>query len=453
VSEQHQMPPRLRYSRDRFMRRSAFLATVRFVGLLCVFGLQILLARLFADPMEYGKYAWGQSLLFMVGNMACLGLPIITARFIASLDAQHNMLGARRITNAAFRLLRRSAAAPPIVAILVWAFWHPSGDTAAYRDVAVIALLFAPAVTFVMLFGDVSRARQWLALAVLPMQVVRPIATAILAASCWWLMDGTLHGNTVVAIVGISVLIVLLLQASIYHRRQKSLLADEEPGPTPEEYQPSRLFPTALPIFVTRCASLVITYSNVILVGFLAGPTAAGIYFAAERLAHLANIPMTVVSMVNQQSMAAAHATGKIRDLQLLATQSAHGGLWPTLAASLGLVFFAGPLLQMFGTEFTPASTVLIILVASGVINVFTGATQDLLVMTGHQQRIPKVMILSAIAHVTALSLLVPSYGAVGAACASVISSLSSQTWLMYLTHRQTGIHTTVLGDLKRFRE
>lgn len=452
MSEPREMPQRLRYSRHRFMRRSAFAASVRLLGLLCVFGLQILLARLLADPMEYGKYAWGQSLLFMVGNLACLGLPVVTARFIASLDAQHNTVGARKITNAALRLLCRSAVAPPIVAMLVWAFWHPTGDTATFRDVAVIALLFAPVVTFAMFFRGVARARQWLALAMLPMQVLRPLSTAMLAALCWWLMDSTLSGNTVLVLVGISVLSVLLLQASLYQRRQKDLFDTEEPSPTPEEYRSSRLFPTALPVFVTRCASLVITYANVILVGFLAGPAAAGVYFAAERLAHLASIPKTVVSMVNQQSMAAAHATGNTRDLQLLATQSAHGSLWPTLATGLGLVFFAGPLLEIFGREFTAASTVLIILVASGIINVFTGPTQDLLLMTGHQQRIPRVMILSAIAHVLALSLLVPSYGAVGAACASVISSLFSQIWLMYLAQRETGVHTTVLGDLKRFR-
>lgn len=452
MSEPREMPRRLRYSRKRFMRRGAFAAAVRFSGLLCVFGLQILLARLIADPVEYGKYAWGQSLLFMFGNLACFGLPIITARFIASLDAQHNIAGARKITGAAFRLLCRSAALPPVVAVLVWAFWHPTGDTVAYRDVAIIALLFAPAVTFIMFFRDVSRARQWLALAMLPMQVVRPLITAMLAALYWWLMDGTLGGNTVLAIAGGSVLTVLLLQASLYHHRQKNLLDAEEPGPTPLEYQPSQLLRTALPVFVTRCASLVITYANVILVGFLAGPAAAGVYFAAERLARLARIPKLVVSLVNQQSMAAAHATGKVRDLQLLATQSAHGSLWPTLVLGLGLIFFAVPLLQMFGREFTAASTVLIILVASGIINVFTGPTQDILVMTGHQQRIPRVMILSAIAHVTALSLLVPSYGAVGAACASVISSLFSQIWLMYLAYRETGVHTTVLGGLKRFR-
>ena len=452
MSEPREMPLRLRYSRQRFMRRGAFAAVVRFLGLLCVFGLQILLARLIADPVEYGKYAWGQSLLFMIGNLACLGLPIVAARFIASLDAQHNSVGARTITSAAFRLLRRSAFAFPIAAMLVWAFWHPTGHTAAYRDVAIIALLFAPAVTFAMFFRDVSRARQWLALAMLPMQVFRPLTTAMLAVLCWWLMDGTLRGNTLLAIAGISVLTVLLLQASLYHLLQKNLLGAEETGPTPGEYHSSRLLPTALPVFVANCATLVITYANVILVGFLAGPAAAGSYFVAERLAHLATIPKTVVSVVNQQSMAAAHATGKIRDLQLLATQSAHGSLWPTLAAGLGLVFFADPLLQMFGREFTAASTVLIILVASGLINVFTGPTQDLLVMTGRQRRIPRVMVLSAIVHVTALGLLVPSYGAVGAACASVISSLFSQTWLMYLAHRETGIYTTVLGGLKGFR-
>jgi O-antigen/teichoic acid export membrane protein len=205
---------------------------------------------------------------------------------------------------------------------------------------------------------------------------------------------------------------------------------------------------TARPLFITRCAELVTTYSNVLLVGYLAGPAAAGVYFAAERLAQLAVIPKTVVSIINQQSMAAAHATGRRRELQLLATQSAHGALWPTLLIGTFLALFATPLLGLFGSDFSAASPVLLVLVASGIINVFTGPAQDILIMTGRQKRIPAVIITAALGHVAALFLLVPAHGAVGAAMASVVSACIAQFWLMRLAHREAGIATTVLASL-----
>ncbi|MCP4950323.1 MAG: hypothetical protein GY922_00530, partial [Proteobacteria bacterium] len=77
-----------------------------------------------------------------------------------------------------------------------------------------------------------------------------------------------------------------------------------------------------------------------------------------------------------------------------------------------------------------------------------SGPVSDILIMTGHQNRLPGVMVAAAITHITALALLVPSYGAVGAATASVISALFSQIWLIYLAGHYTGISTTILGSL-----
>lgn len=449
MNEKPGVPPGLRFSHKAFLRRGAYAASMRMGGLVSVFALQILLARLVADPAEYGKYAWGQSLLFMVGTIACLGLPAIAARFVASLDAQHNTRGSQTIIRAAARLLLRPSAVLSASAIALWLVWRPAPGESLYRDVAILALLFAPVLTYAMFLRDIARARQWLGLSMLPLQLIRPLTTGALVFLFWWMAAAPLRGETVLLMVGLSVVTIVVVQAALYRRRQRKLESSGTPGDIPAEYQPSRLLPTARPIFIVRCASMIITYANVIGVGFLAGPAAAGAYFAAERLAQLAGLPKTVTSIVNQQSMAAAHATGNTRDLQKLATQSAHGSLWPTLLASAALALFAGPLLHLFGREFTAASTVLLILVASGIITVFTGPAQDILMMTGRQDSIPKIMITSAIAHVTALALLVPSHGAVGAAVASILSGLCSQFWLLHLARRETGISCTVLASVR----
>ena len=170
--------------------------------------------------------------------------------------------------------------------------------------------------------------------------------------------------------------------------------------PAPPEYSPSRLFPTALPIFFTQVAGASITYSNVLLVGVLAGPTAAGAYFAAERLANLASIPKTITSLINQPSLAATSARGDHRQLQLFANQSAHGMLWPALFIGICILFFSEDMLSVFGQNFIDASSVLLILVAAGIIASLAGPAQDVLIMSGQQQLIPRVMAISAVIHI-----------------------------------------------------
>lgn len=438
------------YSKGGFLRRGAFVAVVRFTGLLCVFGLQVLLARLIGDTAEYGKYAWGQSLLFLLGTFAALGLPLVIARFVAALTAQKNEAAIAPVVRAALKLLVISSSVLMGVALLLVLFWQDPGGASAYRDAAIIALLFAPAVTFTLFFRDLARARHWLGLALLPLQVIRPCLTAILALAIWLALDRYLQGVQVLVLVGLSLILILAVQGLLLRSRHKRMNAGSDHPETSSDYHPSRLIATALPIFVTRCAGITITYANVIIVGSLAGPAAAGAYFAAERLAKLAGIPKDIVTMVNQQSMAAAHAVRDHRGLQSLATQSAHGSLWPTLLMGAVLAYFAAPLLQVFGEDFAQVSGVLLMLIVSVTINVMVGPAQDILIMTGRQALIPRVMVSSAVIHVIALFLLVPAHGAMGAAWASVLTGLVSQFWLLYLTRRETGIATTVLASVRR---
>ena len=442
-------PAPIHQSWRKFLRRGSFAAAIRLTGLICVFALQVLLARLIGDTGEYGKYAWGQSLLFLLGIVSAIGLPLVTARYVASLDARQNVVAARRVITHARGLLLRSTALAPVCALILWLLWRGDMDGGAYRSVTIVALLFAPAVSFTAFYRDIARARQWLGLALLPMQVIRPLLTGALVGLVWWQSTSAPDATRTLLLAALSVVFVLLLQAALYQRRQTTLpqtSTEDSSG----DYLPSKLLATAVPVFITRCAALVINYSNVLLVGLLAGPAAAGAYFAAERLAQLAGMPKTIVSSVNQQAMAAAHATGNSRELQVLATQSAHGSLWPTLLASGFLVLLATPLLELFGREFAAASPVLMILVASSVVSVFAGPAQDLLVMTGRQKYVPRVMIFSAVGHIFALLVLLPLWGATGAACASLFSSMLGHGWLMLLARREVGVGTTVLSGLRR---
>ncbi len=434
------------YLKNNFLRRSLFVAAIRVAGLLCVFALQVLLARLMDNSVEYGKYAWGQSLLFMAGALASLGLPAVTGRFIASLSVSRNEQAIAAVIGRARGLLFQSSTVLVLLALLMYLFWRNSSAEHSYRDIAILALLLAPAVSFSDLYQDLSRARQWLGLALLPFFVFRPIMTGVLALCFWAVYHGDLAGDTVLGLAGFGFIVVVVVQALWYHGREKHLPADAHAPDAALDFHPSRLFRTALPIFFTRCAVLIINYSNVILVGFLAGPAAAGAYFAAERLAQLAAIPLSVVGAVNQQAMAAAHASHSATELQKITTQSAHGSLWPTLVLSIALVVLATPLLQLFGDDFTSARLVLIALVASSIVNVITGPAQDLLMMTGHQKFFPKVMFLSAAIHVTVLCIFVPKFGALGAAFASIASGLVANVWLMALAKREVGIDTTIVG-------
>lgn len=428
-----------------FVRRGVLVGFIKISGLFFVFVLHVLLARLVVDTGEYGTYAWGQSLLFMVGGMAAMGVPVAASRFVASLAAMGAEEAIPAVIRRAVVLLGLSTGVLVLSALGLWLFGQFRGAQYEVSSLVLAGLLYAPLFTFATLLSEIAKARQWLILAVLPLQVLRPILTALVALGIYWYAGNSLTGVLALTAVGTSLLVLVLAQGLVYRYRQRNLAAGgAETGRDISLYSAHRLFATALPIFSTRCAGLVIQYANVLLIGALSGPASAGIYFAAERLANLASLPKLVVSTINQPSLASAHALGDVSRLQAHTTQGAHGILWPTLLIGISLILFSGPLLSLFGREFSEGRTVLNLLLISHAVTALLGPVQDLLIMTNRQRFLVPVMIIAACLHVAALLLLVPAFGALGAASATILTSCASGLWLSLLARRETGIEATV---------
>ncbi|MEN8129603.1 MAG: oligosaccharide flippase family protein [Pseudomonadota bacterium] len=429
-----------------FLKRSAVVASIRIVGLLFVFLLQLLLARLVGDSLEYGKYAWGQSLLFLVGSLAAMGIPVATSRFIASLSAHQNDRAATAVIDRARLLLTMSSALLLMLALGMVLLGSKIPNHNFYWELSVIALLLAPGVSLALLYQHMSIARHWIILAFLPMQVLRPVIIAVLSVLVWWLSGRNLTGDLTLLLAGISIFLVYVPQAVIFKSRQAKLPSANKKVGINADFHPGNLFRTSFPIFITRTASVTMEYSNVLLVGFLAGPAAAGAYFAAERLALLASVPSSIVSSVSQPEMAAASARNERGLLRTLTVRAAHGSLWPTTGIALVLIIFSSPLLSLFGDAFSHAAPVLVVLAIGEIVTVVTGPAKDLLLMTGHQRLLPRVMISTSVIHLLLLIVLVPNGGAVGAALTSAISGLFSSLWLMLLVRREIAINPTIFA-------
>ena len=428
----------------RLVRRGSKVALIRLLGLIIVFGLQILLARLLGDSEEYGKYAWAQSLMFMLGIVSAMGVPVITGRFIASLVARGRPDGVAIVVRRAYSLLLRSALALVAVALgLAWVNTRMA-DSHFYLTFAIPALLFAPIACLALFYQHINQARHWYVLAYLPVQVLRPTATALFALGMWWLMDGSLSGMQVLLITGCSLALVCLPQGILFHWRQRTRPVESTPEQDIGEYRPERLFRTALPVLLSRLAAMSTEYANVLLVGLLAGPAAAGAYFAAERLAMLVAIPWTIISKVALPEFAAAFSRDDPDSLRRQARHAVKLSFAPTLLAAIPLCLFSGYLLSLFGEEFREAQPVLLLLVLGTVIQSAMGSGQGLLLMTGQQKRLPLVLWTTLAVHLSALALLLPSLGIVGAAIASVISGVFCSTWQAQLVRRGLKLNPTL---------
>lgn len=435
-----------RTGRSRVFRAGFSAAVIRATGLVIVFAVQILLARLIGDTAEYGLYAWGQNLLFLLGSVFALGIPLASSRLIAVHAHRGDTAQVARVVRYSYGWLLVTCGGGVIAgsALVLSLPAHVYSELP--RPIALLAVLAAPLVALTMLSEAHARAEAKLGLAFAPTQVLRPLLTGVFASACAFWTVGNLESIEVLLAVCLSLLVVALIQQLLAQRsrvvRSTPALAAYDAN---DSYAPSRLMRDALPLFATRISGLVMEYGSTLLLGIVAGPEAAAGFFIADRLASMGAIPRTVIGAVVQPWLASAYAERQQGKLQAVVMEASHASLWPTLAGCALLYFCAPFLLGLFGEEFTAAMNILGILLLAHVLSAVVGPTPQVLVMSGQQDVLMKIMAMVAFTHIVLLLLLSLQFGAAGAAMATLVSTLLVQLICAAVVRARLGVKTSAL--------
>ena len=162
--------------------------------------------------------------------------------------------------------------------------------------------------------------------------------------------------------------------------------------------------------------------SGIVLTGAIAGSQAAGIYGVASKVAGF--LPFIALAVVPAPMPAIAELDAKNeRDrLQGLVMNAARLVFVVSLPIALGAFVLAGPILDVFGTDFGGGVTTLRILCFGQVIALAAGFGMGMLAMTGAAAETTKAAAAAAIVNVVVGVALIPSFGANGAAIASASS-------------------------------
>lgn len=437
---------------SRVARAGSLAGVIKGTGLVTAFFLQMMLARIVADPVEYGVYAWGQNLLFLLGSIIALGIPLASSRLAAVHARRGDLASLNAVSRSGTRWLALCSLGGAAAAASLVMVMPASAFDELPRRVALLAIAASPLVAFTMLHQALARARSRLTAAFLPTQVLRPLLTGLLSLAWFlWVQRAPAAGEVLVAVCS-SLTLVLVIQLLI-HGRQRAVRAAEKSESTATEkqsdYAPNRIMRNALPIFATRLSDLIIQHGSTFVLGILGGPLAAAGFFVAQRLAQLAAVPRQVIGSVVQPWLASAHAEEDRGQLQQVVTHAGHATLWPTLAAVTVLLLLGPFLLGLFGADYRAVFDVLAVLLAAHLLGAALGPAQQVLMMSGLQSAVMRVMGLAALCHVLALILMIPQFGALGAALASLASTAVARIGCNFLVRSRLDLDPSVLRRLK----
>jgi len=164
---------------------------------------------------------------------------------------------------------------------------------------------------------------------------------------------------------------------------------------------------------------------STLLMGVFLGPKAVGIYSVAFLIATLLTLLQGALNGVFVPHIAELNALGKKSELARLYYRVTRWDLMATLPLFIICGVLPGPMLAVFGEDFREGALALGILTLGQWVNVGTGPVGNLLVMTGHQNRVLGSQIGQLTLTTVLLILLVPYAGLTGAALASSLGTVS----------------------------
>jgi O-antigen/teichoic acid export membrane protein len=213
------------------------------------------------------------------------------------------------------------------------------------------------------------------------------------------------------------------------------------------ERRPRRWLRVALPLLLTGGFQLVLNKTDIFVVGALVGNEEVGIYFAALRTAQAITFLSFAVDAVAGPEVARLYH-GDSEDLQRTVSGLAHWYFWPTLAAALGLLLVAEPVLSLFGPMFTTGQSMMAVLMVGFLVNAATGAQTHLLTLTGHERSCAYIYGWCAVLNVGLNLAGVYAYGALGAAFATATTLTVRNLWVRCRVVDLTGLRPSIVAAL-----
>lgn len=402
------------------------------------YGSQILLAR-WMGPFEFGVYVFAWSLVLPVSVAATIGLSGSVIRFVPQYLTRENWGRLRG-------LLRRStmitlATGLGIVAagqLLLYALEPWLADY--YIGPLRLALLCIPFLALIVLLSGLSRGFGWVGLAYVPQFLLVP-GLMVLGVVFFKLFVGPLTAVRVIVLAIGACVVAALWQAG----RFRSAIPETVRGAQPA-FDTRLWVRVAIPLFLSDGVFLLLWSADEVMLGSMMGPDEVAIYHACVKTAGLTLVFFNATTALAAPRFAALLVERDVAQQRQFARSVSRWMFFPTLAMALTLVALGSTVLSTFGSTFVRGYPVLILLAFGYLAQAATGPVSAYLAVSGNQDAIVLVTAAAATTNVLFNLLLIPQFGVMGAAIASVLSALVYQVWQYVLVRRRLRIDAFFLS-------
>jgi O-antigen/teichoic acid export membrane protein len=204
----------------------------------------------------------------------------------------------------------------------------------------------------------------------------------------------------------------------------------------------------AIPMAAIGAMYVLNKYADILILGAMVESANVGVYAAGSQGASVVRFVLVAANMVIAPEFSRLYAENDVRGLQSLAQNSAAAIFAASFLIAVGLIILGPYFLLLYGSEFSAGYAPLVILSVGNLASAGAGSVGFLLMMTGYE-RIAAVNVGStAVLNIILNVLLIPVFGLVGAATATMVSTVFVNVLQGVYCYKKLRVFPSVLGYL-----
>jgi len=383
------------------------------------YGYTILVARMLTIE-DLGQYFLILTVINILGLACTVGLDFGVVRYVALYAGEGNYRLVRKTLKTALLL----SVAIGVAVMLVMAVLAPTvvSRLLGGEESSITALrIFAISIPFWVAAKLLNAATQGLHR--MRYQVysrdigeqLLKFSLTILVVAAGVSLAGVVWAN-VAAVIGAMLLSLVFAMMVIRNLRGEPVA--EDTGAT------RSLLTYSFPLAFSNILGMVLVWNDMLVMGYLGTSTEVGYYGAALRVGVVSSAIFLAFTTVFTPVISDLHNRHLVKHLNSLYKTVTRWIFICTLPVVLLQLLFAGPIMKMFGSEFAAGSTALMILSLSQLVNSASGPAGYMVLMSGRSRLELLNISVSLVVNLGVCFLLIPRYGAVGAALANLAATL-----------------------------
>lgn len=423
-------------SGNRLVRDGAWVFTGRVISAVSGLLVVALVARLL-EAEDVGHYFLYFSLVSILALIAQLGLNLAVVRLIAEHVGHNRHAHAASVVTLSVKLVSFAALSLSVVLVLFVYFYPQYARLRIFDDGYLVAALVAwfCGTTMQGLVAECLRGYHRVREASIYGVVISAVLSALILAVLWF--SGTV--SSLLHVIGVMAATVVLSVLVGGLRLRREMAAGDGMARTGT----TELLSLAWPMWSTNITLLILTQADIWIIGSFLSVDDVAIYGSAARMIIVISISLAIVNAVIAPEISRLYHRDELVVLGRRLRTATAVAVFPSVCALLVFYFYGEALLDMvFGSWYRDAYPVLMILGTGQLFNVMAGPCGMTLLMTGYQQVMMNISIITSIGAIVASICAAMYWGMLGVAVVFSVSLIIQNLLMNHYLVKHTGIST-----------